>query len=71
MASHVSCVRETARQGRPRFVRAFLYLSYKIEKIMREFVRGEASRYICMVYMCIYQYHSLSSCCLTAASRSI
>ena len=27
MASHVSCVRKTARQGRPRFVRAFLYLS--------------------------------------------
>ena len=27
MASRVSCVRETARQGRPRFMRAFLYLS--------------------------------------------
>ena len=27
MASRVSCVRETARQGRPRFVRAFIYLS--------------------------------------------
>jgi len=27
MASRVSCFRETARQGRPRLVRAFLYLS--------------------------------------------
>ena len=27
MASRMSCLRETARQGRPRFVRAFLYLS--------------------------------------------
>ena len=27
MASRVSCFRETARQGRPRLVRAFIYLS--------------------------------------------
>ena len=28
MASHVWCVRETAHQGRPRLVRAFLHLIY-------------------------------------------